>query len=163
MHLKMQHIQHEAYLHSHLSHATARDAVSSSPVDTDKTLTRSHLSTGIVDERQTDVWPEFFESAQTRVMSPSRAEYCSRRGLVSDWRGQQDWTNMNQPIPLCKRQQATTVQNLKDVPNGNPSEHDRSDRLKDGVQNKEPTEPPHDPVSTRVPFLESTQLPCDPS
>ena len=54
--------------HRHMSCATAReDVVSSSLVDdTDETLTRSHLSSGIVDERQTEVWPEFFESAQTR-------------------------------------------------------------------------------------------------
>ena len=54
-------------LHRHMSCATAReDVVSSSPVDdTDETLTRSHLSSGIVDERQTHVWPEFLESAHT--------------------------------------------------------------------------------------------------
>ena len=65
MNLELENIQCEAHLHSHLSQATARDAVSSS--QTDKTLSRSHLSTGIVDERQTYVWPEFYESAQTSV------------------------------------------------------------------------------------------------
>ena len=159
MHLKAQHTQHEAHLHSHSAYATARDAVSSSPVDTDKTLTRSHLSSGIVDERQTHVWPEFFESAQTRVMSPSWANDCSGRRLVSDWRGQQDWTIMNQPISFCKRQPATIVHNLTDVPNGSPSEHDRSDRYKDGVPNREPLGPTRDQVSTQAPFLEPTQLP----
>ena len=55
--------------HRHTSCATAReDVVSSSLVDdTDETLTRSPLSSGIVDERQTEVWPEFFESAHTRT------------------------------------------------------------------------------------------------
>ena len=58
--------------HRHMSCATAReDVVSSSLVDdTDETLTRSHLSSGIVDERQTEVWPEFFESAHTRYCTP---------------------------------------------------------------------------------------------
>ena len=112
MHLKAQHTPHEAHLHSHSAYATARDAVSSSPVDTDKTLTRSHLSSGIVDERQTHVWPDIFESAQTRVMSPSRDNDCSQRVLISDWNGQQSWTTMNQPALACKRQQATTVQKL---------------------------------------------------
>ena len=161
MHLELENTPCEAHLHSHLSQATARDAVSSSQTDT--TLSRSHLSTGIVDERQTYVWPEFYESAQTRVMSPSRAEDCSRRGLVSDWRGQLDWTSMSQSIPLSKRQQATAVLNAEDIPYGNLTEHVRDDRLKDGAQIKGPTGRTRDLGSTRVPFLESTQLPCDPS
>ena len=65
MYLNVLQASSEAFPHSHVAYATASDAVSSSPVDTDKTLTRSHLSSGIVDERQTHVWPEFFESAQT--------------------------------------------------------------------------------------------------
>ena len=56
----------------HLSQATAEDAVRSSRPMGDEHLSRSLLSTGIVDERQTSVWPEFCEGAQKRVMSPSR-------------------------------------------------------------------------------------------
>ena len=58
---------HEAHLHTHSTLATARDAVSSSRVYDDETPTRSHLSSGIVDERQTYVWPGFLESAHTRI------------------------------------------------------------------------------------------------
>ena len=147
----------------HLFHATARDAVSSSRVYDDETPTRSHLSSGIVDERQTYVWPGFLESAHTRVMSPNRVNDYAGRRIVGDWTGQLGCADMNQPISFCNQQRATTVRYMTDVPNGSPSEHDRSDRYKDGVPNREPLEPTRDQGSTRAPLLESTQLPCDPS
>ena len=51
---------------SHLSQATAEDAVRSSRPMGDEHPSRSLLHTGIVDERQTSVWSEFCEGAQTR-------------------------------------------------------------------------------------------------
>ena len=57
---------------SHLSQATAEDAVRSSRPMGEEHPSRSLPDTGIVDERQTPVWPEFCEGAQTRVMSPKR-------------------------------------------------------------------------------------------
>ena len=54
---------------SHLSQATAEDedAVRSSRPMGEEHPSRSLPDTGIVDERQTPVWPEFCEGAQTRM------------------------------------------------------------------------------------------------
>ena len=60
----------------HLSHATVEDAVRSSRPMGDEHLSRSLLSTGIVDERQTPVWPEFYEGAQTRVERGRARAHC---------------------------------------------------------------------------------------
>ena len=49
----------------HMSLATAEDVVRSSRSMDDTHLSRGHLSTGSVDERQTYVWPELYESAHT--------------------------------------------------------------------------------------------------
>ena len=52
-----------------MSQATAEDVVRSSRLMDDEHLSRSLLDTGIVDERQTQVWPELCESAHTSPFS----------------------------------------------------------------------------------------------
>ena len=51
----------------HMPQATAEDVVRSSRPMDDGHLSRSLLDTGIVDERQTYVWPELCESAHTSM------------------------------------------------------------------------------------------------
>ena len=63
----MQYISSVKCTNGYLPEATAEDVVRSSRLMDDEHPSRSLLETGIVDERQTSVWPEFCESAHTGV------------------------------------------------------------------------------------------------
>ena len=65
--LMMQYLPNVKCMNSYLPEATAEDVVRSSRLRDDEHPSRSLLETGIVDERQISIWPEFCENAHTGI------------------------------------------------------------------------------------------------
>ena len=64
--------------------ATAEDVVRSCRLKDEDYPSRSLLETGIVDERQISIWPEFCEDAHTRNFHPRADHRMRERPAVED-------------------------------------------------------------------------------
>ena len=68
-------------MNSYSPEATAEDVVRSCRLKDDDYPSRSLLETGIVDERQIPIWPEFCEDAHTRITTNDAQNIAEARAL----------------------------------------------------------------------------------